>query len=356
MVNPHTARFVATVLAIGAIPSAAAADEAVSSVVVLLASTQSPGALDPLLLGIRAQVSDLPVSLVMEEVTELPPSLPDQVALASRLALRDSAVAVFWLDLFRPGRLFIYLAEPGGSRVLVRAVEASTGVAGIEAVAVIVRGLVQAIIEGGTIGVQPASTHMTATAAPGPPLPAMTPSPSPSMPWLSVQLALALDFRFKQAPVQAGLDAGLLLSPHENWTIFADYRLLTGAQTPSADIDLEVSRHPMTVGVRVQWPFGAWDIGASLFGVLDYVTEEAVVHSSRLTVTKSDAVWLGGVGLLAHGSWRATPVLRLFVNAGLEVYTSTLEYVVELSGGPAVLLSSLPVCPRILVGVSLDVI
>jgi len=318
-------------------------------VVVLVLSADGGTTGETLATAVEAQIGDLPVRLAVERTAELPPTLPAQVTVAAEIAERLSAGTVFWLDVSIPDRVFVYLSERGGSRVLMRAVDAAGEAERVESVALIVRGLVEAILGGGTIGIA-----LPPPPPPPPPLP--EPPAPPDRHWLGLQLAYALDFFSPEATLLQGLDAGLLFHVHENWSLFAAYRILTAAEVAADGIDLRVDRHPVDVGVRFRWPIDDWDFGASLFGVVDYLTAAAGSRTADMTATAPENVWLGGLGLLVHAGYRIAGSFRLFLDGGLDVYFNDVDYVVEGSAGSRVVLGSRSFSPRLMLGLWVDLL
>jgi hypothetical protein len=338
--------------------AASSSDASPLTVVALVLSAEGGAATDALAGAVQAQVSDLPVRLVVERTAGFPPTLPAQVAMAAEIAARVAAGTVFWLDVSVPDRVFIFLAEPGGSRVLVRAVDATEEAERVESVAVIVRGLVQAVLDGGTIGIAPpAPPPPEPPAASLPAEPAVVPPPpAPARAWLGLQLAYEADFFTDQITALHGLAAGLVFHLQENWSVFAAYRILGPAEVSGGGIDLDVSRHPMELGARFRWPLGDWDVGAGLYGVVDYLTRDAGTRSSGMQVTAPETAWLGGLGLLVHGSYRIAGSFRVFLDAGIDVFVNGVEYVVDTGAGRTMLLGSWYVCPRVLLGLSVDLV
>ncbi|MBI5501070.1 MAG: hypothetical protein HY907_12565 [Deltaproteobacteria bacterium] len=336
---------VATVLlSAGATPAAA---EAPALPVVVLVLSGECGAADVLAAAVRAQSSDLPVRLVVDRPARFPGSLPDQVAAAADVAARESAVSVFWFDVSRPERVFVYLAESAGSRVLVRAIEAREEAERVEASAVIVRGLIQAVLGGGTIGIAPPT--------PGPEASAGS-AAAPARSWLGLRLAYEADFFSSEVTASHGLAAGLAFHVDENWSVFVAYRIQPTVEVSGGGIALEVARHPVELGVRFRWPLGDWDVGASVYGVVDYLTRHAGVVSPGMAVTAPEGSWLGGPGFVLHGSYRVVGSFRLFLDAGLDVFVNRTEYVVDTAAGRAVLLGTWYACPRLLAGLSVDLV
>ncbi|MBI4917481.1 MAG: hypothetical protein HY825_16700 [Acidobacteria bacterium] len=323
-------------------------------VVALVVGGGADPVVDVLASAVQAQVGDLPVRLVVERPAELPATMPQQVALAAEVAVRVGAASVFWFDVSLPNRVFVYFAERSGSRVLMRAVGAGGEAERVESAAVIVRGLVQAMLAGGTIGME---------LPPGPPAvpPVEVPPPVGTSPaveprWLGLQLGYAVDFFSARPNVLHGLDAGLAFRLHANWSLFAAYRVLSDAEVSGGGLELRVTRHPFVFGVRFGWPIDDWEAGASLYGVADDLTREANAHAAGVTVTSDEGAWLGGLGLLVHGSYRVAGALGLFLEGGVEVYLNQVDFVVDTGDGRELLLGSRSFCPRLLLGLRVDLL
>ena len=272
-------------------PTEAPADAASRPIVALLITPgESGGTEGDILDAVRAQLSDLPVDLRVEPVV-LPSAMPAQIAVAADVAGRAGAGTVFWLDSSVPDRVFVYLAEQGGTRLLMRAVDSADTAERVESVAVIVRGLVQSILAGGTIGVgvpgvpDDVEPEPTVTAVPAEEAP-IAPAP---LPWLGLQLAYSVDFFSAEATALHGLDAGVVFHVHPNWSLVAAYRVLGDAEVSGGGIELGVGRHPLEVGVRFRWPIDDWDFGASLFGAVDLLTPKAGSREAALPERSSAA-------------------------------------------------------------------
>ncbi|MBI5486530.1 MAG: hypothetical protein HY905_04285 [Deltaproteobacteria bacterium] len=339
-------------------------------IVALLIATNGPdGPGGSLLDAIQAQLTDLPVELIVEPAAELPSTLPAQIALAADFARRAGAATVFWFDSSVPDRVFVYLAERGGSRLLMRAVDSADPAERVESVAVIVRSLVQSILAGGTIGMSLPATSPAASPPPEPPVaapspepppptepPAETPAPSDQPPWLGLQLAYAVDFYSSEATALHGLDAGVLFHVHENWSLFAAYRVLGDAEVSGGGIQLGVGRHPLELGVRFRWPIDDWDFGASLFGAVDVLTPRAGSTVAGMRASPSSDAWVGGMGLLVHGSYRLAGMLRIFLDGGVDVWFDPLDFAAETGDGQVVLIGTRYFVPRLLLGLWVDLL
>lgn len=340
-------------------PAEAPADAASRPIVALLITPGESGGTDgDILDAVRAQLGDLPVELVVEAAPGFPPTLPAQIAVAAEFALRACAGTVFWLDQSVQDRVFVYLAEQGGTRLLMRSVDSADTAERVESVAVIVRGLVQSILAGGTIGVSvpgvpdDVEPEPTVTAVPAEEAP-IAPAP---LPWLGLQLAYSVDFFSAEATALHGLDAGVVFHVHENWSVFAAYRVSGDAEVSGGGIELGVGRHPLEVGVRFRWPIDDWDFGASLFGVVDLLTPKAGSREAGMVAAPSADAWMGGMGFLVHGSYRVFGDVRIFFDGGVDVWFNPLDFAAETGDGQVVLLGTRTFVPRLLLGLWVDLL
>ena len=80
---------------------------------------------DAALSAIRSQMVDVPIRIVVEEMTIPRGDMRVGIDLAVELAVRNAAIGTFWVDLDREGDLLLYLTEPQGSRLLVRRIRSS---------------------------------------------------------------------------------------------------------------------------------------------------------------------------------------------------------------------------------------
>ncbi|MBN1771350.1 MAG: hypothetical protein JXB32_08825 [Deltaproteobacteria bacterium] len=339
--------FLVALLVTAAATSAfAKADPPPAVVVVVPPAAQE--VIDTLLEAVAAQLADMPVRLEVDRVEEFPAVLPQQVEVARAAAIRNDAVLVFWLDASLADQMFLYLSEPGGGRILVRTVESGGDAERVEAVALIVRGTIEAMLAGGRLGVE------TPTPPPPPPPPSPPPPPPPAPDLLGVRLAYALEFFSTDALAIHGLDLGILVHVYSGLSLFAGYRVVTDAETSSRGVALDVARNPMELGVQYAYQLGDWAFGGSVSALLDRLHGEATTTTATLVVRPPETRWLAGVGAAFHTSFRIAGTVHAFIDAGVDVYVDTVDYVVETTGGRWTMLTTWVARPRLLLGLAAD--
>ncbi len=140
-----------------------------------------------LLSRVQGQTADLDVTLSVADDT-LPDDLAAQLSAATRLARERGARVAVWFTLDRladPSNLLVHVADVSSGRVFVRAIAAAHGdgantgadvpavpSATLEAAALVVRGALRALAQGGTIGIAaPNSTSPSSVLSRGPSAP-----------------------------------------------------------------------------------------------------------------------------------------------------------------------------------------
>lgn len=325
----------------------AVAAERPTVAVIVPGDTSSGGAL---VKALNTQLGDLPITLVIERVAEMPTSLPAQVTMADEVRARLRAPWVYWVDASTPSQVFVSLSEPGGARLLARGIEASGDAERAEAVAVILHGLVRAQLHGGHIGIATPDGSLTAE-----PAPAAARNRPPA--WLSLRLAYSVDLFAATALLVHGLDTGLELAVTPQWGVSLGYRFFAAAKVATQGVSVAVQRHPVEVGLRYQAPFGTWRLGGGIFAGLDFLTREAQVTSVSGLVPRDDrGKWVTSGSLLLRADWAPVPSTRVFVALGGEVLGTTITYSAEIAGQAVDVLSTWRVRARFLAGICVDVL
>jgi len=297
--------------------------------------------------AIESQMSDLPVSFSVEWVDRFPDQLPDQLGAAGLIAREKQASAVFWCDLTRGNQVFLYLAESGKGRILVRQLEQEEG-GTFEAVAIIVRSLVAALIQGGEIGVRAASP-------PGKPIPETSSKPSqgPSRPspatpekrkWLEMELGYAF---VVPEPDQAahGLRIGLSGYFEEGWYAQLGYVLFSPLKSDTETARIEVWRHPVFLGLGYLWESGRLSLGGSVALVVDYTVQETTsVKDAVLSPKGNDDLILSALPLFDIGV-AFLEGLGARLGLGAEIPFNRVRYIDPTAAGSKGVLGSWPVQP-----------
>lgn len=106
--------------------------------------------------AIRAHVSGLPAEVVIVPV-EHQRSLDSRLAAAGSLAASRQALGTFYIEIEPDGTLLIFFTEAGAEATLIRRLPPNDqGVrVALEQAAIVVRSLVEALLDGGSVGIAP---------------------------------------------------------------------------------------------------------------------------------------------------------------------------------------------------------
>jgi len=327
----------------------AAADRNRPAVVMMLAERHDEAASETVIRAVEAQLSDVSVALRVSWVDALAADLPAQIATAEDLARESDAVAVFWCDLGRPDRIYLFFAAPRGGRVLVRGLEGS-GAGGLaEALAIIVRTSVEAVIAGGEIG-----EIVPPRAGRNEPSGEITPAsiaPLAEDERLALTVAYRLEVLSPDNPAAHAAELALSLRLREHLALVAGYALSAPLAAEARGVLLEVRRHPAWIGMRGSWRARRLRLGAGIDFQVDVATEN--VRALAQGVTTADGGWEVQPSLVP--SLRVgLPIVRrveLFLAAGADIALDRTRYVVDTADGSVEILATWPVRPRFLAGV-----
>jgi hypothetical protein len=115
--------------------------------------------------AIRAHVSDLAAEVEVVPV-EHQRSLDSQLAAAGSLAASRHALGSFYIEVELDGTLLIFFTEPEAEATLIRRLPSNPQGAGValEQAAIVVRSLVEALLDGGNVGIAPGAARGGANA------------------------------------------------------------------------------------------------------------------------------------------------------------------------------------------------
>ena len=333
-----------------AAPARAGADDAI---VVL---ERADGDDDALVDRVEGQVSDLAVALVREPGELGGGAGGAELDGARAIAARHGARAVIWFRRDGDGWL-VHVAEPDADRVVVRRVAATGDLAGsatAEAVALVVRAAVRAILVG-----EPEPEPEPEPAPPPPPVvdaappPASppprrsrAPRPFASLGWRAI--AGDADAIHHAASARAGAARG-------RWSVAVDVALappITLAD-PSATIDL--GRRTLAVtGGRALAAGGGWRLAAELGAGAHRFDRSTSATGAGLSPTAPAATWVPVVAPGLRASRRLGAGAWLELAVGADVLPRVPEFGVPAGDGFVVHTRLLPVQPTAALAVTIE--
>ena len=304
--------------------------------------------------AIRAHVSGLPADVVIVPV-EHQRSLDSRLAAAGSLAASRQALGTFYIEIEPDGTLLIFFTEPGAEATLIRRLPPNDqGVrVALEQAAIVVRSLVEALLDGGNVGIapevdraesakpaenaaEPASPEQSSAV---PALPSSEPSSSESgseaspeagsvRPGIAITAGYtATDFA-SVMPWQSGFSAGLqwLATPvvyaGARSTFFPTYTAAT------EDAVVAVARRPIEalVGYRGASPLA---LNGEVGLLVDAARRTTVSTSESLSPTSPSTRWMLSLAARAGFSWSPWSRIRTSLRGGADFVLTPYAYKVD---------------------------
>jgi hypothetical protein len=332
---------------------------------IILAFDESSAPQKRALAAIQAHVSDLPLEVVVTAV-EREASLDKRLAASQALAASRHALGTFYLEVAEDRSLLIFFTEAQGEATLIRRLRANQQGLGVvlEQAAIVVRSLVEALLDGGSVGIRsdanrrlqpeaaadrrpkPETKSEAADNAPpleeadttaddsGPPEQPVSPSDLSSAGANAAhrRLALVAGVPLTQfatgAPWQVGLSTGVqwLASP----TLYGGVRYtIFQAQTLStADVALSARRHPLEVLVGYR-EVGHFGLNGELGLIADRVIRTTLQTSTPFQATSSDDRWMFALGARTGISWSPWSPLCVTMRVGADFVLTPYAYTID---------------------------
>jgi len=303
--------------------------------------------------AIRAHVSGLPANVVIVPV-EHQRSLDSRLAAAGSLAASREALGTFYIEIEPDGTLLIFLTEPGAEATLVRRLPPNDqGVrVALEQAAIVVRSLVEALLDGGNVGiarevdrtgsaeatdapVEPASPEQSA-AVPGLPSPEQAsesdseaaPRAGSVMPRLAITAGYtATDFA-SVMPWQSGFSAGFqwLATPvayaGARYTLFPTYT----AAAEGAVVALHRRPFETLVGYHTTRRLA---LNGEMGLLIDAVRRTTVTTAESFRPTAPSTRWMVSLAARAGFSWSPWSRIRASLRGGADFVLTRYAYKID---------------------------
>lgn len=322
--------------------------------VVLLSPEDRSHILGPVVQSVQAQLSDLPVELVLQPVPRLEGFLGAQMKVARQVA-GPEGLAVVWLELSPGDPIFVYVADPQRNRVLARSVDWDGALSHLEPVGLIVRASIQALLAGQQIGFEaPAPPKGPPRDEPPPPLP---PVRSEKGFRLGLSLGYAPTLVGGVAPLLHGLDASLSAGWGEHLFLTGGYRVIAPFLMRANPYALAyVSRHPLWFGAGGRARFGPLQLGGELACGVDLVNIDMKEVGPWVSVAPPHEQVVVSLAPTVFGAYRIVDPLSVYLSVGVDVPINERHYYTQGPGGRAVVVTPWEVQPRAAVGIRLDIL
>lgn len=350
---------------------------------VLLAAKNRPDVTRRALQALRSQLSDTSVVMRVVWVVRLARSRASQIALSKRHAAKRGVLAVAWYDASQPNEILMLAART--KRLVVRRVTGATVGGRLEALAIIVRTSMRALVAGQPLPPQPPPPRRVVPrrrVEPRRVVPRRRVEPRRVLPRRRVEPRRRPSPRRTPPPTRPvgwrfglGLEAGYFLSGYSvdagavhggevavtfhlraGWEVLLSYRVtqkITGRVGASR---LDLQPHPIGLGARRRHRWGRFELGLALSIIMDYATlsTDADPTTYRASADRGDLLW--SVMPTVSGSVTLIPRLRVILAVGAQIGLNWRRYVLDDQSTTETLLNPWPVQPCLMIGLSADII
>jgi hypothetical protein len=345
-------------------PAKARIDEL--STVVLLLDARDGTTSSAVTQAVRAQLSDLPVTLV--PVSEnVPGDLGASMRLAARVAEQRGGQAVFWLEVGANGSVLYFLGQPFNELLSRRLGDAGARAEAIdEEVSVIVRSTVVALLQNEKVDMAPVEPPSPPALEQKPPPPRRSEEPPPEkrnepppqkLP--QERLRISVGYLGTSSSDEGGWENGVAFGisgfPWKRLLIGARYTVLLPVAVDTDIASLRIFRHPFEASVGNSFEFGRVALEPEVAGLVDYRTRSTTATSSEVEKTPDEGQFLFGGSARLRGVLRIFPAFSLFLAGGADFYAPPIAYVVRPPDGPDErLLTTRTVLSRVEAGLTLN--
>jgi len=331
---------------------AAAADEPVRTVVVMVPEASPPLPVQQLTAALTSQLAELGVEVQLS-TGPAPASLAND---ATASAPRD-VLAFVWIE-GTGDALVVHFYEPAGASLRERRIPvADTGAASLEEVAVVVRSAASALLERGQPAEPQSPPPPPPESAPAPPPPPPPPEASTAAPLFQLALGYVGELYAPGIAWQSGAMSALAWRPgRRGWVVGAGYVWFPPVSYRTQELTLEIVRHPAELLVGWENPIAGPRVSFRAEGAL--VVDPIARHTSRasepLRPAPDDTRWSWSASMRLRVAWAPAARWWLFGSGGADLVLNPFSYVVD-DQDESTVVSPLSVRPRGQVGLAVDI-
>lgn len=324
---------------------------------VVLVLTQADGATEPLdapLLGaLRGQLRELQLDVVVVKRPDEP--LADTARRARQITSAEHALGAIWLE-FRSSGVLVFLYDSSG-HLYARSLQPDGSVVSqSEAIAIILRSAIAALLEGHEVGMTEVELPAPARPVAPPPRPAARPAEREAR-YLNAGIGYVGTLFARGGAWQNGAALSLTGAPFSSpLFVGVDYSFFPALTFESNGVETRLARHPLEglLGLRLRIGRAFFNVQAALSA--DYLVRTTLAASEGLVPTPATGRWLWAIssrlGIAVPVSARISGVL----NVGADFLLNPFNQVVgAASEGDTLVGSPLLARPRIDLGVMISV-
>lgn len=338
------------VLLAALIPRAACA-ESTRVVLVLTEAESSARPLDAHLLGaLRGQLRELHVQVQVVNRPDEP--LADTARRARQIASAEHALGAIWLGAPSSG-LAVFLYDSTGHLYARSVPPDGSAVSQSEAIAIILRSAIAALLEGHAVGMTEVPLPPPAS-RPAPPAvpPAPVPAPTPDARYLNAGLSYVGTLFARGTSWQNGAAVTLSGAP-TSWPLYIglDYAFFPRVEFAANGVATRLQRHPVEVlsGLRLRLGSVFFNVQGALSA--DYMVRTTMAASAGLVPTPETQRWLWAISSRLGITVPVSPFISGVFNLGADFLLNPFEQVAHTtSDGDRLVGAPLRVRPRVELG------
>ena len=334
---------------------------------IILSGFLSTEEIDIIKQSITAQLADLDTNVVIHAKDILPAAADDMMRVTQQQMIDyGAAVAFVVLQGESEVNLKIVRKTTDGITATDRPVIATQGSPQHEALAVIIRATVLAIRDPESETTPKAAVAKTPPKAPEKVKEIPTsinkkpPSRRPSR-RLFAESALAIGHYSADTSTWLGAMLGLNWSPLGQLVIHANYTFFSRVERRTEDVTLQIKRHPILIGLRVNKSWTTFSIGGGMALNVDIVTEETTSHDSFVFPQSDGAARHLGLYGYVQAVGHITDHIHIFVRPGVDLPLRHSQFSMKIEDGTDEVAQTVVVRPQlvqpvIFVGAQLDIL
>jgi hypothetical protein len=325
--------------------------ESTRVVLVLTEAESSAQPLDAHLLGaLRGQLQELNVEVLVVRRPDEP--LGDTARRARQIASAEHALGAIWLGA-PASSLTVFLYDSTGHLYARSLPPDGSAVSQSEAIAIILRSAIAALLEGHAVGMTEVPVPPPASR---PAEPATPPQPAPAPPadsrYLHAGLSYVGTLFARRTSWQNGAALTLAGAP-TSWPLFfgVDYTFFPPVEFAANGVETRLQRHPIEalLGLRLRLGSVFFNVQGALSA--DYLTRSTTAASAGLVPTPETERWLWAISSRLGITVPVSPWISGVFNVGADFLLNPFEQVAQTTtGGDQLVAAPLLVRPRIELG------
>ena len=285
----------------------------------------------------EGQLIDLPVSLHVEWVDVLEVNPQMQLDLTERIRAQRRVDVVVWAYTSSPDTALMFIAEADSDTSLLRIVRFE-GDSRLETLAMVLRGVITAFLEGGQIGI---SVQVPVSESPNTePEPLLEPKPKPKqnpilqppdLPSKLTELAISYlgSYHAASSRYLNGARVQLSLVPAKWIEAFFAYRIQIPYQGADKLASIRISPHPFEVGTAGIWRFKSLFVGVGAAFIADKVTWSVKPLTSDVYKLGAESRWIFAIAPYFCEGFKPNHSTRIFISLGVDLDLYRWNFVVK---------------------------